>query len=132
MCNRHHSIGCKGSKGHYGLTDQDLFEGFKVCGSLLSSQTAQAIPAQQHTGRGAREGLWEQHLLMHFHTQIKPNQVTEKFRTLRHSHLELTCQLLACVLYFKGNTSEKNDTVLSCFPIRALLHFHRELKIPAK
>lgn len=37
MCNRHHLMGHKGSEGHYSLAGQDPFEGFKVCGSLLSS-----------------------------------------------------------------------------------------------
>lgn len=81
MCNRHHLMGHKGSEGHYSLAGQDPFEGFKVCGSLLSSWAAQATPAH----RKARGDFWEQQLLMHFHTQIKPNHITEKkFRTCRH------------------------------------------------
>lgn len=55
MCNRHHLMGHEGSKGHYSLTRQDLCEGFKVCGSLLSHRAAWATPAHQHIFRKARE-----------------------------------------------------------------------------
>lgn len=54
MCNRHHPMGREGSKGHYSLTGQDLCEGFKVCGSVLSHRAARATPAHQHTCRKAR------------------------------------------------------------------------------
>lgn len=47
MCNRHHLMGHKGSKGFNSLTGQDLFEGFRVCGSLIPNRALQAAPAQQ-------------------------------------------------------------------------------------
>lgn len=58
-CNRHHPTGCKGSEDNYSLTGQDLFEGFKVCGSLLSNRAAWATPAHTGACRKAKGDFWD-------------------------------------------------------------------------
>lgn len=119
--NRHHPMGSKGSKGNYSLAGQDLFEGFKVCGSLLSNRAARATPAHTPACRKAKGDFWDSGCLGDFDTWIKPNQIiVRKLRTCRHSFCH-SCpgvhpEARAFSLIGERSMEEENVTPLSLLP----------------